>query len=74
MTKLIDLSFILLILNVNEFSLIDKYFFPADMAQAVLQVSGLRDDAEHENVQRIQQTAVLRGVSKTKNNSLISFN
>lgn len=40
-----------------------KLFFFSDMAQAVLQVPGLRDDPQHANVQRFQQTALLRGVS-----------
>lgn len=33
------------------------------MAQTVLQMPGLWDDPQHANVQRFQQTAVLRGVS-----------
>lgn len=40
------------------------YFFVTDMAQAMLQVSGLRHDPEHANVQGFQQTAILRSVSK----------
>lgn len=34
------------------------------MAQTVLQVSGLRHDPEHADVQGFQQTAILRGVSR----------
>lgn len=37
--------------------------FVTDMAQIMLQMPGLRDDPEYANVQRIQQTAILRGVS-----------
>lgn len=38
-------------------------FFFADMAQIVLQVSGVQYDAQHEDVQGIQQATVLRSVS-----------
>ena len=41
------------------------------MAQTMLQVSGMRDDTEHEDIQRLQQTAVLRGVSILNDNALI---
>ena len=43
--------------------LIVKCTIVADMAQTVLQVSGLRHDPEHADVQGFQQTAILRGVS-----------
>lgn len=43
-----------------------KDIFLADMAQTVLQVSGLRHDSEHADVQGFQQTAILRGVSSTE--------
>lgn len=33
------------------------------MAQGMFQMSGLQHDLEHENLQRIQQATVLRGVS-----------
>lgn len=39
-----------------------------DMAQAVFQVSGLRYDPEHADVQGFQQTAILRG-THTKSQS-----
>ncbi|XP_018403730.1 PREDICTED: 3-hydroxyisobutyrate dehydrogenase, mitochondrial isoform X1 [Cyphomyrmex costatus] len=43
----------------KDFSVI--YQFLKDMAQAMFQVSGLRYDPEYADVQRFQQTAILRG-------------
>lgn len=38
-------------------------FFFTDMAQNMLQMSRVWHDAEHENIQRVQQTTILWGVS-----------
>lgn len=39
----------------------------AGLAQAMFQMPGMQHDPKHEELQRVQQTTILRGVSLTPN-------
>lgn len=39
----------------------------AGLAQAMFQMPGMQHDPEHEELQRVQQTTILRGVSLIRN-------